>query len=122
MKIIAIFLSFVFLLVSCGWNTNTSTTTQWEVSQNTNTALSCESQAQAAGEKLMSSNENPDVSLEFLWEVEANNTCYLKVKIVQTVGVETAEVFTLFDTATEQSYKNYTDEKQMELAIIEFTE
>ena len=120
-KIIAI-LSFTLLLISCGGNTQTSPETEWEVSQSTNTTLSCEDQAQAAGDKLVWANENPDVSLEFLWEVEANNACYLKVKITQKVWVETAEVFTLFDTATEQSYNNYTDLAQMELAIIEMNQ
>ena len=117
-KIIAI-LSFTLLLVSCGGNTSTSSQTEWETTLNSASTLSCEDQAQAAGEKLVAANENPDVSLEFLGSAEGNNNCYLKVKITQQVGVETAEVYTLFDTATEQSYNNYTDLKQMELALIE---
>ena len=120
MKNIITVLSFTLLLISCGWNINTTPNSQ--ISENTESiveAPDCEANAAASEKKLVDANKNPDVTLEFLWEVEANNTCYLKIKITQKVGVETAEVFTLFDTRTEQSYANYIDEKQMELAIIE---
>ncbi|MDA9129005.1 hypothetical protein N9J72_00830 [Candidatus Gracilibacteria bacterium] len=123
MKKIILLLSISLLFVSCAQNTNTQTqNSTGEVAQNTANITNCEADAQAAETKLEASNENPDVSLEFLGSAEVNNTCFLKVKITQQVGVETAEVFTLFDTETEQSYDNYVDEQQMELAIIEMTQ
>lgn len=120
MKSFISILGLCFFLVSCGWSTTTdSSGTQTINTDTTASSVDCETQAQSTGEKLVTANENPDVSLEFLWHAEIDETCYLKTKITQTVGEESLIIFTLFDTATEQSYKNYNDEKQMELDIIE---
>lgn len=121
MKSITSILILCFFLMSCGWTTPAKTTTSSNGTgiESTASTIDCETQAEAAGTKLASANENPDVRLEFLGHEEVDDTCYLKTKITQTVGEESLVIFTLFNTATEQSYKNYNDEKQMELDIIE---
>ncbi len=125
MKSIISILALCFLLVSCGGNSSAPKATDTSKSQTVQEspivekAEDCESSSEAAKLKLLEANENPDVALEFLGSAETDKNCFLKVKITQIVGLETAEVFSLFDTATEQSYANYTDEQQMDLALIE---
>ena len=81
----------------------------------------CTSFEAAAKTKFDEANENPNITLDYFGIVygESDDTCYLKMQITDSSTDPVTEIYSLFNTKTEQTYKNYTSAADMELGLVE---
>ena len=126
MKYIATILMCTLMLASCGKQSElpkiqTKEGTQIPQVLSQEIEKKCNTLEENAKKKFDEANENPNINLEYLGIVygEFNDTCYLKIQITDESGETPIVIYSLFNTNTEQTYKNYASLNAMELGLSE---